>query len=220
MPASLIKPPSLTCVEVRKPLAGGTSHPLLALAADRRGTLHRIVLKLRHPMVQAGHPHFGGTSLACELVCAVVARAIGLAVPDYFIVELAPGLADAAPDRDLQDLLRRNPGQHFGSLFLEGIAEGPPGRGASIAVREMLEDVLSFDSTVINGDRKEAKPNLLRQGDRLFVIDHALAIPVHRWSPSQIDDSPLFRNRESASIARSLSWRAMAVPTDACSPVV
>lgn len=191
MPASLIQPSRLTCVEVRQPLPGGTSRPLLAAAVDDRGHTRRIVLKLRHPLVDSGHPHFGGTSLACELICAVIARAVGLSVPDYFIVELAPGLAQAMPHRNLQDLLQRNAGEHFGSLFLEGIAEGPPGRGAPITAREMLEDVLSFDGTVINGDRSAAKPNLLRQGDRLFVIDHALALPVHRWSEPQIDGSPL-----------------------------
>lgn len=192
MAASLIGPQQLTCVEVRHFLPGGSSRPLLAGALDEAGNFQVIVLKLRHPPVADGQPHYAGTSLACELICAVLARAVGLDVPDYSVVALPAGLAESVPDPRLRELLRHNPDRHFGLRFLEGIAEGPPGRSASLAALDRLEDVLAFDATVINGDRKAMKPNLLRQGDRIIVIDHGVAIPVHLAADDVIDSSPLF----------------------------
>lgn len=55
-----------------------------------------------------------------------------------------------------------------------------------------MEGVLTFDSTVINGDRKAVKPNLLWNGSNLFLIDHSVAIPVHLWPEEQLLASPLF----------------------------
>jgi hypothetical protein len=129
----------------------------------------------------------------------VIARAIGFTVPDYCVVQTPAELADAARRPDIKELLRRNPGPNFGSVFIEGSSPWVPpdeGNRPSDIVCSDLEDVLVFDSTLVNGDRKKEKSNLLWNGGDLIPIDHSLALPVHQWTNEQIKESPLFPEEE------------------------
>ena len=60
----------------------------------------------------------------------------------------------------------------------------------SPAIIDQLEDVLSFDSIVINGDRKSSNPNLIYRGDRLLMIDHSLALPIYLWEEQALASLP------------------------------
>jgi len=197
-------PLQLECFEYRRRLAGGRTLPLLAAAMDNDGREYQVVLKLRHPEARDGH--FGPTSLACELVCAMLARAVGLPVPEYAIVRIPPELPQAIPDESIRRLLSRNVGENFGSAYREGYALWDPDyRPRSTEVLEALEEVLTFDATVINGDRKREKPNLLWRGDNLLMIDHSLALPMHLWS-EDVERSPLFPDDE---ITQHCTFRAL-----------
>jgi len=124
-----------------------------------------------------------------------LARALGFRVPDYCVVEVRGGVEDAAPTQEIKTLLRNNRGLNFGTVYIEGCSPwvaSDEGDNLSDSVREDLEDVLVFDSVVINGDRKEGKSNLLWNGNDLIPIDHSLALPVHLWGDEQIAESPLF----------------------------
>ena len=128
-----------------------------------------MVLKLRHPSTSVGDGHFAGTSLACELICAVLARAIGLKVPDYAIVEVTPLPIQFM--RGTRNLLLKNIGENLQQWFHQSSALWQPmSREPSQAVIDQLEDILTFDAIVINGDRQSSNPNLLYRGDP-FVID-------------------------------------------------
>lgn len=172
---------------------GGNSQPLLVLAREDDGTTGRIVLKLRAPASDSGHE--GATSLACELICSILARAAGLSVPDYGIALVTQEFAESIPDRRIRELLLRNVGPNFGSIFMPGLALWMPTYHARGELLDRLDGVLTFDATVINGDRTRAKPNLLWSGNDVFLIDHSLALPVHAWSDDEIQESPLFPER-------------------------
>lgn len=174
-------------------MEGGNTKPRLVVAADEYGQTKQVVLKLRHPTTSVGDGHYAGTSLACELICAVLARAIGLEVPDYAVIEVTQGFADVIRDNSTRNLLLNNIGPNFGSVYHESVALWDPMfRNPSQVVIDQLEDILSFDSIVVNGDRQIDKPNLLHRGDELLLIDHSLALPVHLWSQQMLASSPLF----------------------------
>jgi hypothetical protein len=67
-------------------LVDGKTRPLLVFGLNDSDRT-KLVLKLRHPESPVGH--FGPSSLARELICAVLARRLGLPVPDYAIVRAA-----------------------------------------------------------------------------------------------------------------------------------
>lgn len=153
-------------------------------AVKPRPNREEVVLKLRNPNVngrQSGQADYGATSLACELICAAIARSIGLPVPDYYIVDVLPAFADSVPDPTVRARLRANLGPNFGCTYHRGKADWRPGlvSRATSALCEQLEDVLAFDGAVINVDRRQEKPNLLWLGTQgILLIDHSLALGV------------------------------------------
>lgn len=56
----------------------------------------------------------------------MLARSIGLTVPDYFVVNIPNALLDAMPERSLRELLAANIGANFGCIYHEGYALWDP----------------------------------------------------------------------------------------------
>ncbi len=189
-----LSPLNLVCVRYYGRIEqGAVTKPLKVQGIDRQNSgRYDIVLKVRHPDTSEGHHE--GTSLACELICAMIGRAIGLPVPDYAIIQIPEGLYLAGNDENIRRLLQRNVGLNFGTIYQEGFHSWNPRKSDKIPTQILsnIEGTLAFDATVINGDRKTEKPNLLWNGRKVFLIDHSLALPVHRWSDDGLDSSPLF----------------------------
>ena len=74
----LVLPLRLVAVESWKPMKEGRTKPRLIVAIDDHDQTKQVVLKPKLPITSVGDGHYAGTSLACELICAVLARAIGL----------------------------------------------------------------------------------------------------------------------------------------------
>jgi hypothetical protein len=100
--------PVLTATRYITPLREGGSLPGL-MEADDLGT---YVVKFHG----AGQ---GRKVLVAEVICARLARALGLPVPELALVEVDPLLAPAEPDEEVQDLLRRSAGLN---LAVDGAA--------------------------------------------------------------------------------------------------
>jgi hypothetical protein len=87
----LFTPPFLLqSVELRERTEGGRTRPWIVVAEDEEGDRRKVVLKLRRPGPPVGDGHYGGTSLACELICSAIARLVGLRVPNYAVVSVSP----------------------------------------------------------------------------------------------------------------------------------
>lgn len=155
---------------------------MLVACRDEDGNEHRIVLKLR--VVQDPSCSFGPASLACELVCSVLARMAGLSVPDYAIVTVddREGFVQSVPDSDARRDLLNNLGENFGSTYLEDHAKYVASLAVGSVGKLRLESVMAFDAYVLNNDRKAANPNLIVRGDSVVLIDHSLSFP-HLNSP-------------------------------------
>lgn len=194
MSLSTLTPPlRLDAVQYRRRMKGGTTAPRLVVAHDEHQQSKSIVLKLRCPGTPIERGHYGGTSLACELICSVLARAVGLNVPDYAIVEVTQHFINSIGDNSIRDLFSKNIGPNFGSIHHKSLTswEARYHRLPQVII-DQLEDILTFDAIVINGDRQISNSNLLHRGDRLLLIDHSLALPVYLWEQQELTDSPLF----------------------------
>jgi hypothetical protein len=170
-----LEPPlSLVCTEYRVRLTNGSlSQPLIVGAEDDTGTMREVVLKVRTPDRGV---HFGPTSLACELICAILARALNLPVPQYAIVEIPPNFPDVVPDPDIKNLLAANIGENFATIYQHGYSIWFPAMPKSSSVLDDLEEFVGFDTVVLNHDRTAQKPNLLVKGEDFMLIDHSLAL--------------------------------------------
>ncbi|MGH9883970.1 MAG: HipA family kinase, partial [bacterium] len=123
---------------------------------------------------------------------------MGLAVPDYGVAEVDRRFADSVSDEAIRSILVRNIGLNFASVVVPGcLTWNPRQKTGSSQLESAVDDVISFDAAIVNGDRKESNPNLLWNGaDVVHVIDHGLACPVHRWDDTTIEESPLLPDSE------------------------
>jgi hypothetical protein len=162
--------PAVTATRYVTPLREGGSLPGL-MEADDLGT---YVVKWR----AAGQ---GVNVLVAEVVCAELARALGLPVPRLVTVDVAPELAVGEPDVEVQELLQRSAGRNLGMDYLPGALDfeaGADGVDPALAGR-----VLWFDALVGNVDRSWRNPNMLFWHGRLQLIDHGAALTFHHHWP-------------------------------------
>ncbi|WP_329562237.1 hypothetical protein OG711_33225 [Streptomyces uncialis] len=122
----------------------------------------------------------GRKTLVAEVLCAGLARRLGLRVPELAGLVLDPVLGLGEPDPEVQELLRSSGGLNLGVEFLSG-ALGFDALAYTVDAREAGR-VVWFDALVNNVDRSWRNPNMLVwQGD-LWLIDHgATLIWHHNW---------------------------------------
>ena len=123
----------------------------------------------------------GRKTLIAEIVCAGLARAVGLRVPELVLVDVDPELGRSEPDEEVQDLLKASGGLNLGMDFLPGSLGFDP-----LAHRiDPLEasTVVWFDALVGNVDRSWRNPNMLMWHRQLWLIDHGACLTFHHaWS--------------------------------------
>jgi len=180
------------CIRFVKRLEGdGVTRPLLCQAlSESTGARVDVVVKVRTPDTPFGHN--GATSLASELVCAILAAALELPVPEFGVISLNGALAEGIVDAEVAALVRRNEGANFATVYQRSYAPlAPLFSTTGKALIEALESVVTYDAAVFNGDRDQCNPNLLWGGDDLLMIDHSLAMPIHLWRDEQLEASPI-----------------------------
>jgi hypothetical protein len=116
----------------------------------------------------------GERALVAEVLAGELARALGLPVPELVVADVAPELAHAEPDPEIQELIAASPGPNLGMDFLPGslpftLPVDPP------VDPELAADVVWFDALVTNVDRTHRNPNLLLWHGRTWLIDHGAA---------------------------------------------
>jgi len=157
--------------------AGGASEPIVVGAEDDAGGHYTLYLKLRNPGATGNH--HGATSLACELICSVIARAVGLHVPNYAVVDvplkdlMSPHLR---MEQSVRGRLMQSSGLNFGTVEMAGYADLVVDLARPPADQISMENVMTFDGCVINDDRRQEKPNLLVGAQGLVLIDHSLTL--------------------------------------------
>ena len=169
----------VTATRYVTPLREGGSLPGL-MEADDLGT---YVVKF----VGAGQ---GRKTLVAEVICAGLARAAGLRVPDLVAVDLDPALAAGEPDQEVQDLLRASAGLNLGVDFLPGALDLD--RPATVVDSDWAARLLWFDAFVGNVDRSWRNPNLLLWHGDLWVIDHGASVYFHHGWQRGVTDPARF----------------------------
>lgn len=151
------------------PLREGGSLPGL-VEADDLGT---YVIKF----TGAGQ---GRKTLVAEVVCAELARRLGLRVPRLVTLDLDPVLGLGEPDEQVQALLKGSGGINLGMDFLSRAIGFDP--LAFDVDPEEAGRIVWFDALVNNVDRSWRNPNLLVRDGDLWLIDHgATMIWHHNW---------------------------------------
>lgn len=163
---------ALTATRYVTPLREGGSMPALVEADD----CGLYVVKLRG----AGQ---GPPVLVAELLCAGLARAAGLRVPEVTTIELAAALGRNEPDAEIRSLWMASVGTNLAMDFLPGALTYDPAADPAPAA-ELASKIVLFDAFVTNPDRTARNPNLLTWHRELWLIDHGAALyHQYAWSP-------------------------------------
>ncbi len=118
------------------------------------------------------------TSLAMEIISALLAGDLDIPIPEPFLLELAPEFVDAIPDFGWAEMARDGPNVAFGSRLLPSAYSAwvagtvPVGNMTATAA-----NILLFDAVIENPDRRASNPNCLVRGEEIRVFDHELAFP-------------------------------------------
>ena len=103
---------------------------------------------------------------------------MNLPVPNYAVIDVPKNFPGVVADTEVSALLANNLGENFGTIYYPGYAVWAPSDTKSPDVLEDLEQLVGFDTVVLNHDRSMSKPNLLVRGESFLLIDHSLALPV------------------------------------------
>jgi len=131
-----------------------------------------------------------------EAMTAMLARDIGLPVPEPFLVSISNEFIDSVQDVPTATNLRNGSRFGFGSCKLpNGFAPWivPAGHMTSNLDTEAL-DILAFDCWTTNPDRRTSNHNLLTDGNGFAIIDHELALMTSLnlfWKEPWIPDALL-----------------------------
>ena len=153
-------------VQYLKPLREGGSLPAIVQADD--GFLY--VLKFRG----AGQ---GAKALIAELLGGLLAKAIGLKVPELVFMNLDDSFSKTEPDEEIQDLLKFSVGLNLGLHFLSGAITYDP--LVPVAGPLYASKIVLLDSLIINIDRTAKNTNLLNWNKELWLIDHGASFYFH-----------------------------------------
>ena len=152
-------------------VSNGKTRPAILLADHEDGAVE-VVCKL------AAGCERGPTSLAMEVVSALLAGDLGIPIPEPLFVLLEPEFLDALPDAAWAAMARNGPPVALGSKLLPTAYNAwvtgtlPVGQMTAVAA-----SILLFDAVIENPDRRGANPNCLVRGDDIRVFDHELAFP-------------------------------------------
>ena len=121
----------------------------------------------------------GVRALVAELICASLAKTLGLRVPELVMLELDASLGRNEADSDIRELLMASVGQNIGLDYLPGSMNFDPLASGTIPAAQLASDLVWFDALITNIDRTAKNPNLLTWHKNLRLIDHGAALYFH-----------------------------------------
>lgn len=160
--------PSYTAIRYVQPLREGGSLPAV-VDTDEGGM---FVVKFRG----AGQ---GARVLIAEIIVGLLARAIGLPVPELALVDVREEFGRTEPDPEIQDLLRASHGVNVGMRYLDGAFNFDANAARELVSEEFATRLVWLDAFVTNPDRTHRNPNLLVWRRSPWLIDHGAALYMH-----------------------------------------
>jgi hypothetical protein len=169
--------PTYTASRYLQPLREGGSLPAI-VDTDGGG---RWVVKFRG----AGQ---GAKALLAELVVGMIARELGLPVPELALIEVPPPFGRGEPDPEIQELLQRSHGVNVGLRYLDGAFNFDAYAAGDLVTPDFATTLVWLDALTTNPDRTPRNPNLLVWERRPWLIDHGSALYAHHdWKG--VDDA-------------------------------
>lgn len=163
---------SLVATQFHRVMQSGRTSPILCGCEDHIGNhIGDYVVKLR------GCVERREQGMLSELFASLLASHFGILVPGPALVEISPSFSDLVVNRQpsIAEGIRNSVGLNFGSKLLVGAATWPVDKTIPDSMRQAAMNVFAFDALIQNPDRRFNNPNLLMNGDDIYIYDHESA---------------------------------------------
>lgn len=152
-----------------RPMKSGKNRPCLIECEREDGEFVEVVVKGSATTIQ------GRRDLAIEAICGMIAKDLGLPIPEFFAVELDPEFINDIRDQKARTDLSAGDRYAFGSRLLPtGFTMWPGFQVVPENFQQVAAEIFTFDAIVVNGDRRPDNPNCLFSGSEIAIIDHEL----------------------------------------------
>jgi hypothetical protein len=152
------------------------------LCKDTAGAEQEVVVKWRAGM------ELKETGLVCELVSALLADDLDLPIPKPYTVEVEPDFHKVIGNTAVSALAKNSAGLNFGCQKLPpGFSTWAKDKPIPMVTRPLAAEVFAFDILIQNPDRRRDNPNLLTDGEEIYLCDHeqgfSFLAGVINWQP-------------------------------------
>lgn len=187
---------TVTVTQYITPLREGGSLPALAEGCDD----FKYVIKFRG----AGH---GVKALISELLGGLIARYLGLPVPEIVFIELDERFGQTEADEEIQDLLKFSKGLNLGLHYLSGAITYDV--ASNDCDSYLASKIVWLDSFITNVDRTFRNTNLLIWHKELWLIDHGASFYFHHswdnWEQTSVTPFTMIKDHALISKAKELN---------------
>ena len=164
----------IIATEALRPLITGTTEPYLIRGVDESSHQHGdFVIK---PMA---FPRMSAISSMRELLASFIAMQLEINIPEPALVNITDEFAELLLGRTHYQSMKASVGIAFGSRMIDpdGYRTWLNDETLPTILEEQALEIFIFDMFIQNVDRGgiKEKPNLLTNGEDIYVIDHELA---------------------------------------------
>ncbi len=125
----------------------------------------------------------GAKALIAEVIVGLLARELGLPIPDLALIDVAEVFGRAEPDPEIQEVLRASHGINVGLRYLDGAFNYDGFAAGDFIDATFASNVVWLDALVTNPDRTHRNPNILIWNRTPWLIDHGAALYAHHaWA--------------------------------------
>lgn len=159
-------------VRFDKVMANGKTKPIMLACERSTGEEVEIVAKFSFGCNNSPE------SLVREAIASMLAKDLGLPIPEPFIVSVTPEFINSIDDQNVVAYLRQSIELGFGCRKLpDGYATWTSNSGklTDEGLRTQALEILAYDCFVSNADRRPSNPNLLFNGKLFAIFDHEMA---------------------------------------------
>ena len=156
--------------EFNRELPSGRTKPCVVTCSGAGHETSEHVVKLKSAV------NFNETGLTCELVSALLAKKLGLCVPDPSLILISTEFAESISVPHISSVMKASIGLNFGSaLVTGGSSTWPVDKPLTLLLEEKASEIVAFDAMIQNPDRRTDKPNVLSKSQEIYIIDHEMA---------------------------------------------
>jgi hypothetical protein len=176
---------SVEAVRFDREMSNGRTKPILINCERINGDEVEVVAKFSFGCDNSPN------GLIREALAAMLAKDLGLPVPEPFLVSITPEFIASVENQAVLHILKNSNKHGFGSHKLPdgfGVWTASSGRMSKKLEQEALE-VFAFDAWLTNADRRIKNPNLLTDGRSFAIFDHEYTLMTDLnlgWQPPWI----------------------------------